>query len=62
MGPHVYIQCIVIHFQLDCISPASLPGASDQEQPHCMAESDKDGVFSFPALPPGQYTLVSSQL
>jgi hypothetical protein len=44
--------------QLDCISPASLPGASDQEQPHCMAESDKDGVFSFPALPPGQYTLV----
>ena len=52
----IYVQSNTFYIQLDCVAPSPLPNG---KQPQCVAESNEDGVFSFPSLPPGQYTVVS---
>ena len=52
---------LISPWQVDCPSSSPLPDGPRSQKPQCAAESDSEGHFSFPALPPGQYTLVSSQ-
>ena len=55
LGIIMYISSIAfISSCMDCTT--TLPGATDKEQPHCVAESNEDGVFSFYAITPGQHS------
>ena len=55
--------CMYSNFQLDCKVPPTFPFpvTSDLDQPRCVALSQDDGVFSFPSLSPGHYTLVCTE-